>query len=73
MGFPDPSPEYSVRGLTYVNMHGDDTPGAGGIPPPEPPPLFSVILGEAKYLLPQTPTSLFRPNCGRGLPPPPPV
>ena len=27
MGFPDPSPEYSVRGLAYVNMHGDDTRG----------------------------------------------
>jgi len=55
---PDPTPNWFVRELTYAVTHGDDTPGEGGIPPPEPPPLFSVILGEARYLLPPTPTSL---------------
>jgi len=44
-----------VRGLTYANSYGADTPGEGRIPPPELPPLFSVIQGEARYLLPQDP------------------
>jgi len=52
---PDPSPDWFVRELAYATSYGADTLGEGGIPPPEPPLLFSVIQGEAKYLLPQDP------------------
>jgi len=55
---PDPTPDWFVKGLAYAVTYGDDSLGAGRIPPPEPPPLFSVILGEERCLLPQTPTSL---------------
>jgi len=44
-----------MKGLTYAVMHGYDTPGDGGIPPPEPPPLFSVIWGERMHPLPPDP------------------
>jgi len=57
-GVTTPSPEHSVRGMTYANSYGADTLGERRISPPGPPLLFSVILGEAKFLLPQTPTSL---------------
>jgi len=55
---PDPSPDWFVRELTYANSYGADTLGAGRIPPPEPPLLFSVNLEKGKNPLLQTFTPL---------------
>ena len=55
---PDPSPDWSVKGLTYAVTHGADSLGERRISPPRPPLLFSVSRGERRFPLPPTPTSL---------------
>jgi len=57
MGFPDPTPDWVVRGLTYANTYGTDNAGGGRNPSPGTPTSLFRKPGEEEVSSPPDPYS----------------